>query len=99
MPVYRVVNEAERDLFEKTYWEDYDYSGDDCLVTNSLFLAKLWFKHELTPFEKKYFIIEKVNSEGREVIYKEGYFIYDKDCFYRGENAGHNVVRSPVENL
>ena len=71
---YRVFNEEERDSYEKINWKPYNYDITDAFVTNSLYLAKIWFKEELNSFEKRFFVIERVNKEGREVIYREGDF-------------------------
>lgn len=63
IPRYIVLNEAERDDFEKEYHLSYGYGGLD-----------IYFDFEEAMDEAEYYgngyVVEEVSEDGRQVIYR-----------------------------
>ena len=65
-PIYAMVNIDERDEFEKHFQIPYGYS--QCYMTYDFDLAIRVFDN-LSDGEKEVYVIESVDSEGREIVY------------------------------
>jgi len=66
-PVYVIIDEKARDDFEKEWQIAYGYS--DCEIFRDLDEAIIDFEEWVGEWDNTY-IIEKVDSEGRELVYK-----------------------------
>ena len=72
IPRYAVVNQYERDEFEKEWQLPYGYGGEDFFVcTNPRMAIKmLHVKCENLIVRSDEWIVEKISEEGRELYYR-----------------------------
>lgn len=66
-PVFVIIDEKTRDDFEKEWGIPYGYA--DCEIFLDLDAAVIDFEEWVDDWETTY-VIEKIDSEGREIVYK-----------------------------
>ena len=68
IPIYAIINEKERNDFEKKYQIPYGYGL--CEFFYDYDTAYEFFDEEKIDYHES-FVIEKVDSNGREIIYRK----------------------------